>query len=512
MRARLTALLSALALLAAGCSLGNVSPAQCTADAQCAAAFGAGSTCDKSTGYCSASQGCQSGHDCRALQGGGACVDSACVSAAPKDPQCPLTYPEGLLDQPLVGDGAPLVIGSIFSLDEAHDQDLTKAIELAVMEINQAGLAGNRQLGVVFCDVGGPGNTATGDDRTKLDQHAIDYLAGTLGVPYIVGPLTSGDSVKLIAELLDKKLPTVIISPGATSPALTDATKRLDPSDPYPLFWRTCPSDELQGDVLATHVVGADATLKTATVIHVNDPYGSGLAHVFQAKFPPGIAAVHLVPYEATDPDDPTKLAALVATADGYHDDAVLIIAHDGAIVIKMLTAMEGKTIASKRFFFTDGVKDPDLLATTIPAEIKAILANAQGTAPASPEGQLFNILSQSLQTQMHISATYSFLAHSYDATYVGAFGVAYAMRGGSDKWDGRDVSAGMANLSAGTKVELSGADAWIKGSGLMVSDGTIDIEGTSGSLQFDAKKGEAPGRVEVWTITGGQYVTQAVY
>lgn len=511
MRAWLTASLCSLALLAAGCSLGNVSPAECTADTQCAAAFGAGSTCDKGTGYCSASSGCQSGHDCRKLQGGGACVEGACVDTAPKDAACSTAYPEGILDKKLVGKDAPLLIGSIFSLSAAHDQALTESIKLAVSEMNQNPVVGISQVGVVFCD-----NVAPGD--VDADKHAIDYLAGTLGVPYIVGPLTSGDSLKLLAEMIEKKYPSVIISPSATSPALSFAQKKLASTDAFPLFWRTCPSDELQGLVLARDVIGKIPAIQTVTVLHINDPYGSGFADVFASAFSSDPTAVRLVPYDAAALTDPAQVTALIDAADKKGSDAVLLIALHGSVALQLITAMQGKSIASKPFFFTDGVKDADLVDPAVPTWIKTILANAQGTAPAPPTSQLLGTFTQHLAAfAPSIDLSTSFLPHAYDATYVGGFGVLWAMQGGtSTNWDGRDVATGMSKLSPPpanqTLFPLNGQNAWISAPGPLADPGYIDVAGTSGDLDFNPTKGEAPGPVEVWKIVSGAYTTVATF
>lgn len=515
LRAAAIAPLVALAFGASafGCSLSNISRSDCTSDAECVTAFGAGSTC--SAGFCSDPSGCQTGHDCRRLQGGGACVNNACVATIPTNAHCNLDSappePPDLLSQKLTGKDAPLVIGSIFSLDAAHDQALTTSVRLAVQEINQAGFADGQKIGVVFCDNGGTDNTAMGDARTALNQGAIDYLAGTLGVPYIVGPLSSSDSVQLIAELLAKQLPTVVISPSATSPALTDANKRLHKEDPYPLFWRTCPSDELQGQVLAQNVIKPITTIKSVTVLYLNDPYGTGLAHVFQTAY--GVTATHLVSYDDTALADSAALTSVVQTAAMYNDDAVLLIALHGKDAIKIITATQGTGLDTKPYFFTDGVKDTDLISPTNPAWIQTLLDNAQGTAPASPSATNPNFVNftNDLMNKLHVDAnSFSFLAQAYDASYVGAFGVAYAMQKGN-KWDGLDVATGMAHLSAGQQVDLSGVDGWIKGSGLITSDGQIDIEGTSGHLDFDAKSGEAPGRIEIWGIKSGAFQTLSV-
>jgi hypothetical protein len=107
LRAAVTASFVALGLGASafGCSLSNISRSDCTSNAECVAAFGAGSTCG--AGFCSDPSGCESGHDCRRLQGGGACVNHACVDTIPANAHCNLASappePPDLLSQKLTG-------------------------------------------------------------------------------------------------------------------------------------------------------------------------------------------------------------------------------------------------------------------------------------------------------------------------------------------------------------------------------------------------------------------------
>ncbi|APR87140.1 Branched-chain amino acid ABC transporter, amino acid-binding protein [Minicystis rosea] len=409
--------------------------------------------------------------------------------------------------QPIAhGADAPLLIGSIFSLESAREIKLTQAVRLAVQEINQAGLDGGQKLGVVFCDNGGAGNMTSGAEREKLNQHAVDYLAGTLGVPYLVGPLTSDDAIALVNQMLKKQYPSVIISPGATSPGLTQNSDRLDPKDPYGLFWRTCPSDEIQGKVLAKSVISEDKTILKVTVIYVDDAYGQGLSQVFQKEWPGDVTDVIRVPYEAAALDDATALAKLVDDADAANGDAVLVVAHqkgtEDSAARKILDAMEGKTIATKPFFFTDGTKSKaSLFKAPIPMHTQTILLAAKGTAPANPSGQNYNIFDTNLFARFGIHASdESFLAQSYDAAYIGAFGVVYATQG-KKAFTGLDVAEGLTKLSAGTLVDLNGVNAWTTGKGLIAQEGQIDVEGASGHLQFDPATGEAPGPIEVWGV-----------
>jgi branched-chain amino acid transport system substrate-binding protein len=139
------------------------------------------------------------------------------------------------------------------------------------------------------------------------------------------------------------------------------------------------------------------------------------------------------------------------------------------------------------------------------------LLANAKGTAPASPSGMIYDDFAQAIKNTLGVDANAnSFLAHAYDATYVGGFGVAYASQKGN-AWDGLDVAEGMSHLSAGQEVDLTGVDAWITGTGVLAKDGQINIVGTSGPLDFDASLGEAPGPVEIWSVVSGAYSTDKV-
>jgi branched-chain amino acid transport system substrate-binding protein len=499
------ALFASLALGAplGGCSLRDVKHDDCKNDDQCAVAFGPGSTC--SAGFCSDPATCTTGHDCRKTAGGGACVDGACVGTFPTDPACTNMYnePPDILMQRADGPMAPLVIGAIFSLDAMHDQDLTTSIRLAVREIDRNdGLNGGQQLGVVFCDNGGPGDMATGTARSALDIHALDYLAGTLGVPYLVGPLTSADSLVILGELIKQSYPTAIISPSATSPALTNAPDRLHPGDPNSLFWRTCPSDTLQGQVLAKDVVGtAVPAINKVAVVYINDTYGLGLATVFASSF---AGTTVLVPYEPTAPGDPNQLAMLATAADAAAStsNAVLLIAEQAAVAVAIVEAMgtANPMIQTMPFYFTDGSQDTALLDPQNPPWVQALVKKAMGTAPASPSGQNYDIFNTNLMSEFGISGTSaSFLAQAYDATYAGAYGVIYASRNGSN-YDGLDVAEGMAHLESGALIPL-GPLYWPMGKGDLVTQGQIDIDGTSGPLQFDPNTGDAPASILVWGV-----------
>ena len=499
-----------------GCSLSNVGRDACEADTECAAAFGVGSKCDD--GYCTDPGACTTGHDCRMEYGGGACVEGACQQLAPPNAACDIVEPADLLSKPLAGPGAPLVIGAIFARDDAKNRATADAVRLAVREINDStGVASGQSLGLVVCDNGGPNNAAAGDERAALDNDALDYLAGTLGVPFLVGPRTSFDALKIAARLVEKKYPTVVISPSATSPELSGVPSRIDESDPFPLFWRTCPSDALQGKVLAEDVIGADAAISVTSVVYTNEAYGQGLSQVFQKSFKPGVeGATRLAPFDASKLDDAGYADGIAATVAGHASQAILVVAVSADHTIKLLGALNAAGLGASKLFFTDGSKDATkLLSADVPAEVKALIAGARGTAPASArDPATYDLFSASLLAEFPEAdpSKISFLAHAYDAAYLGALGVVFASAD-AKPYDGRGVAEGLSKLSAGESFDLGGL-TWPAAKQTLGTADQIDVRGISGELDLDPASGEGPAPIEVWRVNdaGTGFTTEGTF
>jgi len=479
------------------CTLTNIGYDSCQANSDCRSAFGLGSACVD--GFCSEPTECSTGHDCRRALGGGACVDRHCVPTLPADSAgaCTMFEPEALSGVELAGTDAPVIIGGMFLFGVDFSPPIVDAARLAVREINAiGGITGGQQLGMVICDNGGPDNALAGDERTARIHAVVDYLAGTLGVPYIVGPLTSGDSLAALQYLMEKRYPTVLISPSATSPALTCEPDSLAPGEPG-LFWRTAPSDELQGKVLAGDVAGAFPTpgpvLKVAAPYR-DDAYGLGLANTFLEEYTAG--QTQLMKF-AIDSD----LGPVASQVAAYGPDAVLFVDVGGNRATAFMAAMASDpSLADKPLYLTDGAKTDTLLDPTLPAAVQTVIFNnAVGTVAAPPEGSVFDLFRANYQTEWGSDpANSAFTANGYDAVYVGSAAVVYASRDGSN-YDGRQVAAGLTRLVAGAPVDV-GTLGWsnVK-SGLTSGEMTIDIQGVSGPLDFNVATGQAPAPIEIW-------------
>jgi branched-chain amino acid transport system substrate-binding protein len=129
--------------------------------------------------------------------------------------------------------------------------------ELAVQEINEAG-------GVLGADIEyAPGDS--GDTTTDIANQTTDrHLAA--GVDAILGAESSGVSFTVIDKITAANV--IEFSPANTSPDFTDY-------DDNGLYFRTAPSDVLQGRVLSDLIV-ADGH-ETVSIMAREDPYGEGL-------------------------------------------------------------------------------------------------------------------------------------------------------------------------------------------------------------------------------------------
>jgi ABC-type branched-subunit amino acid transport system substrate-binding protein len=482
--------------LVSSCALSNVAVDACPSDAACADAFGLGSLCVD--GYCSEPSACTTGHDCRRAHGGGACVEGVCKARLPADPlgACNSYEPSDLPSRALAQDGAPVLIGGMFLFESDFSPPIADAARLAVREINSVGGVGNaRPLGMVLCDNGGTSNSLSGDERTRRIQGVVDYLGTTLGVPYTVGPLTSGDSLFAIQRAVARKLPMVFVSPSATSPALTGEPDRLFSSD-YGLFWRTAPSDQLQGAVLARHVAGVyptpDPALGKVAVAYRDDAYGVGLADAFQKEFEGETALIKF----AIDAD----LTAVAASVLGTGPDGVMFVDIGGDRAVGFVTGLVQHGLGPRPVFLADGSKNQAMLDPNLPSDVKDIIyGQTVGTVAAAPAGPDFKLFQSSYSAEFGSDpANSAFTANGYDAAYVGAAGVVFASQDG-DNYDGRHVAKGLSRLISGADIHLSGVQWGALKSGLTSGNKEVDITGVSGALDFDVESGEASAPIEIW-------------
>ncbi|MFZ5481265.1 MAG: ABC transporter substrate-binding protein [Myxococcota bacterium] len=449
-----------LILAIAGCSLGTTDWAACTEPAQCRDAFGLGWTCG----------------------GEGLCAEVGVHR------RCGETFPEDLLLRPENYPDA-IVVGALF--DHTSDIPETQAARLAVKQANDSGGLDGRPFGLVQC---------TYEEDSTLDALAMDeattetalWLAHELGVHAIVGPATSGMTEAAWNAVGDA---TLIVSPSATSPALTyiDGIEKTD-EEPG-LLWRTAPPDSLQGQVLAQDVAAqlGEGSHEVA-VIHEVGPYGEGLADVFLTESS-GNDAVTLYTFE-----NDTQRDTAVNDVSAQGPDAVVFISSELSDVASFLNAAVELDYAGMPIWLADAAHDTELLAQTQAAR-ETLWPNIRGTAPAVPSGDIYEFFASSYRSEYDgdDAAASSYTAYAYDAAWLTLYGAAWAdaNEGGIS---GLGAARGLRHVSAGTEIEVKPLN-WGEVQANFDAGEDVDLVGASGALDYDPETGETSGPVDVWVI-----------
>ena len=145
-------------------------------------------------------------------------------------------------------------------------RDRRRAFELAIAHVNEGG--------GVF---GLPVTIAVGDATSDPEKAVVAarHLVEVEGVHALVGPNASVSALPVAERVTGAAaIPTVSFS--ATSPALTSAADN-------DFFFRTALSDVSQGPVLVA--LTRERGFDNVGLLHVDDPWGRGLAGAFEAAW-----------------------------------------------------------------------------------------------------------------------------------------------------------------------------------------------------------------------------------
>ena len=131
-------------------------------------------------------------------------------------------------------------------------------VELAIKEINEGGGVLGKDVEYIEGD--------SGDTQQDVANPTVDRLLAA-DVDVIIGAASSGVSFPVIDKITSAGF--VHYSPANTSPDFTDYADKG-------LYFRTAPSDVLQGRILGETILGDGCT--EVGMLALQDPYGEGLA------------------------------------------------------------------------------------------------------------------------------------------------------------------------------------------------------------------------------------------
>ncbi len=178
----------------------------------------------------------------------------------------------------------------------------------------------------------------SGDTTTDTATVSVTDLLSQ-DVSAIIGAASSGVSKTVIDQIVAAGV--IQFSPANTSADFTD----YNDND---LYWRTAPSDVLQGEVLGNRIASdGNATLG---LIVLNDAYGTGLAEFTSTAFE---AAGGEVVAEALFNEGDSSFDAQIAEVTAANPDAIALITFDQAKII--VPALVGSGYPGDKLYFVDG-------------------------------------------------------------------------------------------------------------------------------------------------------------
>jgi branched-chain amino acid transport system substrate-binding protein len=318
-------------------------------------------------------------------------------------------------------------------------------VELAAREINEADMGINVE--VVYRD--------SGDTTTDIATVSVTDLLSQ-DVSAIVGAASSGVSFTVIDQITAAGV--VQFSPANTSPDFTDY-------EDNGLYFRTAPSDLLQGEVLGNLI--AEDGASTLGLLVLNDPYGTGLAAATTEAFE--AAGGEVVVEELFNTGD-SNFDAQLSAINAANPDAVAVITFDEARIV--VPALVGSGYPGEQLYFVDGNLS-DYSADFAPG----LVAGAKGTLPGPMLEDDFRERLDAVDPDL---ADYSYAPESYDAVVLLAL-AAYA----ANSTEGTDIGEYLRQVSGGTgdgETVTDLADAF----SLLAEGQQVDWDGPSGPITLD--------------------------
>lgn len=241
-----------------------------------------------------------------------------------------------------------------------------QATKYAISEINAAG-------GVLGQDIGDLVSGDEADTAAIASQSAERVL--NADVDAIIGAAASGMSLAIIDKITGSQV--VQCSGSNTAPTFTGYE-----DDGY--YFRTAPSDAMQGPVLAETIIG-DGYSNVALIGRADD-YGKGLVDATAEALESSGATV--ATKEMYDPKA-TNFDAVVQKVSGAKPDAVVLIAFEEGKQILSGLVESGLTTDEVGLYGADGLRSeelPELVNENDPS----VLSGMKGTAPASSANDAF--------------------------------------------------------------------------------------------------------------------------
>ena len=402
-----------------------------------------------------------------------------------------------------------IILGSLFSTKGAQaatNLPRQQAAALAIEQINAVGgvpaaegESTARPLVLVSCD-----------EATNLVR-AAEHLVEDLGVPAIVGPNTSQDTID-VSNKVTVPNGTVVITPTAVASSITS----LSDDD---LTWLMVPSDVQRAPLMIAQIGVLETELKAARnkeavklgIVFRNDALGVGTR-----------TSLNELQLNGKGLTDPLNLGNHVEI-DGYDGVAadqqalvdkylrfapdIIVLAGTAEAVSKVMVPLEAQWVGAERpnYILIDSTKVPELITAATNNDDLRMRVRGTGITPG-PSGkntpaEAYNGFKIDYDVRYEgATSTISGMGPSHDAAY--AIGLALAATK-DEPVSGASVAKGLRKLAAGsTKLTTLGTNLLAAFQQLGTGKGLTAL-GSFGVLDWDANGAVKGGTLEMWCIGG---------
>ncbi|PRX98631.1 ABC transporter substrate-binding protein [Allonocardiopsis opalescens] len=362
------------------------------------------------------------------------------------------------------GEGEPLIIGAIFpeTGDLSHlGPPQIEAAEYAVQEINAAGGVLGQEIPTLL-----RGDEA--NDPARAGEAADRILAD--GADAIIGAASTGMTMSFIDRVIDAEV--VQCSGSNTAPNLTTY-------EDNGFYFRTAPSDALQGPVLAETVFNDGHS--TVAIAFRADDYGQGLADATAAGLEE--LGAEVVMNEGYDPNS-ANFDAVVNQITNAEPDAVVLPSFEEGVQI--LTPLLEAGYTPDQIYSADGMRS-ETMGETVDPDDPGVIGGFSGTAPASVENEEFDSGLREFAPELEV---FQYAPQVFDCVTIVALAAEAA---GSTS--AADFSQEMVNVTREGEACSSFAECRD-----LLADGTdINYEGASGPVDFTDAGEPGTARIEIW-------------
>ncbi|MFO1058549.1 MAG: ABC transporter substrate-binding protein [Dongiaceae bacterium] len=360
-----------------------------------------------------------------------------------------------------------------------YGQKASKAVELALNDLNAAGGAAGCKLAADIRDAQSQGSVAA--DVAK-------QLVEIKKVPVIIGGIISSVSMPILTSVTAPS-GVVQISPASSSPSFTNLAEQGKTGG---WWFRTITSDALQGTIAAKYAL--DLGFKKLAIVNVNNDFGANMVKEFARAYQAlGGTIVSTTPYNENQPSyAPEVTKALEGSPDALY---LVSTPGDGATIARNWISQGGVA----KFLLNDGMNSEEFIKN-VGAQY---LDEAYGTSSGADKSASTDYFANAFKAYSGFDWQAPAADRSYDATAIA--GLAIALAGKPEPAAIRDSVRKV--LDPQGEVIYAGADQFKKGLDLIKAGKPIRYVGVIGAVQFD-KNGDITGPFRLWRIQKGEVVT----